>query len=140
MTTRTLKLYLPVPLQNNDSEQKLETKLNDASIFNNSNIRLNQMKTYFKNKNQKSKRKPKNYKTLTSLIESVETVVFTGATSTSVTLSIADVGLVVTAVSAEIACALILGTKVIQKIFEYKQHKYEKQNEKDRQTIKTFDR
>ena len=36
MTTPTLRLYPSVPIQNNDSEQRLEKKLNDVKCFINS--------------------------------------------------------------------------------------------------------
>ena len=80
------------------------------------------MMTYFKDKNQKPQKKHKNYKTLTSILESVDTVVTIGATTTSVTLSVTGVGLIVVPISAGIACALPLGNEVLHEIIlkEYK--------------------
>ena len=71
------------------------------------------MITYFKDKNHKAKKKYKIYKTLTSILKSVDTLVIIGATTTSVTLSVIGVGKKVAPISARIACALSLGTKVI---------------------------
>ena len=91
------------------------------------------MITYFKDKNHKSTKKYKNYKTLTSILDSVDTVII-GANTTSVTLSVTGVGLIVVPISAGIACALSSGNNNIQ------DNKNKKQYQKDQQTIKSVDR
>ena len=60
-----------------------------------------------------SKKKDKNYKTLTSIIESVDTVVNIGATAAPVTLSVTVVGSIAVPVPAGITCALSLGNEAI---------------------------
>ena len=55
-------------------------------------------------------------KTSTSLLESVNTVVIIGATSTSMTLSVTSVGLILVPITARVAFALSLGTKVLNRI------------------------
>ena len=62
-----------------------------------------------------------------------------GATTPSVALSVTGVGLIVVSISAEIACFLSLGTKVLHKLIINKLSKYEKLYEKDQQTNKSFD-
>ena len=84
------------------------------------------MITYFIDKTKKSKKKCKKYKTLPSLLESVDTVVNIGATTTSVTLSVACVGLIVVPNSAGIASILSLGNKVSHEIILNKYEKYKK--------------
>ena len=98
------------------------------------------MITYFKDKNNKSKKRYKFYKTLNTLLESVDSIVIIGATSTSTTLSIAGFGLIVLPISAGIACGLSLGNKVLHILVINKYNKYEKWYEKDQQTIKSFDK
>ena len=71
------------------------------------------MITFLEDKNRKLKKKYINFEPLTSIKESVDTVVSTGATTTSVTLSVACVGLIVVPISAGIACALSLGIEVL---------------------------
>ena len=56
---------------------------------------MKQTITYFRDKNHKSKKKYKIFKTITSTLELFDTVVNTGATTTSVTLSVTGVGLLV---------------------------------------------
>ena len=51
------RLYPSAPLENIDLEQRLEKKLNDANSFNNSNNNIKEMITYFKDKNNKSKKR-----------------------------------------------------------------------------------
>ena len=132
------RLYPSAPIENFDLEQRLEKKLNDVNSFNNSINNIKEMITYFKNKNHKSKKRYKNYKTLNTVLESVESIVIIGATSTSITLSVTDVGLIILTISTGIACTLSLGNKVLHKIFINKYNKYKKQIKRDQQTIKSF--
>ena len=135
------KLYPSAPLlENIDLEKRLEKKINDVNSFNNHINNIKEMITYFKDKNNKSKKKYKNYKALNTVLESVDSFVIIGATSTSITLSITGIGLLVLPISAGIACALSLGNKILHKIIINKYNKYKKQYEKDQNTIKSFDR
>ena len=98
------------------------------------------MITSFKDKNHKSKKRSKNYETINRILESVDSIVIIGATSTSITLSITGIGLFVLPISAGIACTLSLGNKVLHKLITNKYNKYKKQYETDQQTIKSFDK
>ena len=98
------------------------------------------MISYFKHKNNKSKKRYKNYKTLNTVLESVDSIVIIGATSTSITLSITGFGLIVLPISASIACGLSLGNKILHKLIINKYNKYKKQYERDQNTIKSFDK
>ena len=48
--------------------------------------------------------------------------------------------MIVLPISAGIACTLSLGNKVLHKLITNKYNKYEKQYERDQQTIKSFDK
>ena len=98
------------------------------------------MITYFKDKNLKSKKRYKKYKIVNSVLESVDSIIIIGATSTSITLAATGVGLVILPISAGIACTLSLGNKVILKIIINKYNKHKKQYERDQQTIEFFDK
>ena len=95
MTTPTLKKYPSAPLEKNELEQRLEKKLNVVHSFINSTNNIEKMITYFKDKNHKSKNRCKNYKTLNTILELVDSFVIIGATSTSITLSINGFGLII---------------------------------------------
>ena len=123
-----------------DLEQRLEKKLNDVNSFTNHINNIEEGITYFKDKNNKSKKRSKNYKTLSTILDSVDSTVIIGATSTSITLSVIGIGLVVLPISAGIDCTLSLGNKVLHKLIKNKYNKYQKQYERDQQTIKTFDK
>ena len=97
------------------------------------------MITYFKDKNHKSKKRYKNYKTLNTVLESEDSIVIIGASSTWMALSITGTGLIVLPISAGIACTLSLGNKVLHKIIINKNNKNKKLYEGDQQTIKSFD-
>ena len=98
------------------------------------------MITYFKDRNNKSKKRYKKYKTLNTILESVDSIVIIGATSTSITLSVTGVGLIILPISAGIACTLSLGNKIKHKLIINKYNKYKKLYERDRQTTKSFDK
>ena len=121
-------------------EQKLEKKINDVNSFNNHINNIKKMITYFKDKNHKSKKTCKNYKTLNTILESVDSIVIITATSTSITLSITGISLVILPISAGVACGLSLGNKVLHKLIINKYNKYKKQYERDQITIKSFDK
>ena len=134
------RLYPSAPLESIDLEQRIEKKLNDVNSFNNRINNIKEMITYFKDKNYKSKKKSKNYKTLNTLLESVDSIVIIGATSTSITLSITGIGLFILPISAGIACGLSLGNKVLHKLIINKYNKNKTQYERDQNTIKSFDK
>ena len=104
-------LFPRAPLGSIDLEQRLEKKLNVVNSFNNHINNVKEMITYFKYKNNKSKKRYENNKILNTVLESVESIVFIGATSTSITLSITGIGLIILPISAGIACTLSLGNK-----------------------------
>ena len=134
------RLYPSAPLENNNLEQRLEKKLNDVNSLNNHIINIKEMITYFKDKNNKSKKRYKKNKTLNTILESIDSTVIIGATSTSITFSVTGVGLIILPISAGIACTLSLGNKVLHKLIINKYNKYKKHYEKDQQTIKSFDK
>ena len=135
------KLYPSAPLlENIDLEKRLEKKIKDVNSFNNHINNIKEMITYFKDKNNNSKKEYKNYKTLNTVLESVDSIVIIAATSTSITLSITGIGLIVLPISAGIACGLSLGKKLLHKLIINKYNKYKKQYERDLQSIKYFDK
>ena len=141
MEQKTEKLYPSAPsLENIDLEKRLEKKLNFVNSFNNHINNIKEMITCFKDKNHKSKKRYKSYKTLNTILESVDSIVIIGATSTSITLSITCVGLIILPISSGIACTLSLGNKVLHKININRYNKYKKQYDRDQNTIKSFDK
>ena len=103
------KLHPSASLENIDLEQRVEKKLNGVNSFNNHINKVNEMTTFFKDKNNKSKKNYRSYKTLNTILESVDTILIIGATSTSITFSITDIGLIIQTKPAGIACTLSLG-------------------------------
>ena len=77
---------------------------------------------------------------MNTVLESVDSIVIIGATSTSITLSITGIGMIVLPISAGIACGISLGNEVLHKLIINKYNKYKKQYERDQQTIKSFDK
>ena len=82
------------------------------------------MITYFKDKNNKSKKIYKKYKMITTLLKSFDTIVIIAMTSSSITLSLAGIGLIVIPIPTASACALSIGNKVLFEIIIHKFNKY----------------
>ena len=114
--------------------------MNDVNRFNNHINNIKEMITYFKEKNHKSKKKYKKYKIITTLLKSFDTFVIIATTSSSITLSLTGIKLIVIPISTATACSLSIGNKVLYEIIINKYNKYKKQNEKDQQTIKSFNK
>ena len=89
------RLYPTAPLENIDLEQRLEKKLNGDISFNKHINNIKEMITYFKDKNNRSKKKYKKYKTITTILKSIDAFVIIATTSSSITLSLTGIGLIV---------------------------------------------
>ena len=98
------------------------------------------MNAYSKDKNNKTKKKNKRYKTKTTIINSFGTFVFSATTSSSITLSLTGIGLIAIPKSTATAYGLSIGKTVIYDVIINKYKKYKNQYEKDQQTIKSFDK
>ena len=140
MDQKCNRFYPSAPLEKTDLEQKLEKKLNDVNSFNNHISNIKELNNYFKDKNNKPKKKYRKYKTTTTKLKSFYTFVIIASTSSSITLSVTGIGSIVIPISAAIACGLSIGNKVIYEVILKKYNKYKKQYEKDQQTIKSFDK
>ena len=141
MEAKTDRLYPSAPLEKDiNLEQRLEKKLNDVNSFNNSINIIKEMITYFKDKNNKSEKKYRKYKMITTLLKSFDTFVIIAKTSSSITLSLTGIGLIVIPISTASACVLSVCNKVLYEIIINKYNKYKKLYEKDQQTIKAFDK
>ena len=88
-------------------------KMTGVSNFNNSIKDIKEMITYFRNKNNKSKKKYKQHKMLAKKIKSFDRIVIFATTSSSITLSGTENGLIAIPLSTATACGLSIGNKVI---------------------------
>ena len=101
------RIYPSAPSENIDLEQRLGQK-NDVNSFNKDINNNKEMITYFKDKNNKSKKRYKNSKTLNTVLDSVDSIIIIGATSTSITLSITGISLIILPISTGIACSFVI--------------------------------
>ena len=132
-------MYPSALLEKVDLEQRLEKKLNDVHNFNNSINNIKELIADFKDKNHKSKKKDENYKTLNTILASVDSFVIIEAMSTSVTQSIGGIALIILPVPAGIWSALSMGNEELLKIIKNKYNKNERQYGKGQQTNKSFE-
>ena len=129
MEQKTDRLYPSAPIENIDIEQRLEKKINDVKKFTNHINNIKEMIAYFKDENNKSKKKCKKYKTLTTILKSFDTFVIIATTSSSITLSLTGIGLIAIPISTATACGLSIGNKVLYEIIINKFNKCKKLNE-----------
>ena len=119
------RLYPSAPLEKDiDLEQKLEKKIFVVNSFNNHISNKKEMITYFRDKNNKSKKRYKKYKTLITILKSFDTFVFITTISSCITLSLTRIGLIAIPISTATACALSIGYKVLYEIIINKYNKY----------------
>ena len=119
--------------------KRLEKKLNDVNSFSNLINNVEKMITYSKNKINELKKKYKKDKTINTILKSIDTFNIVATTSSSITLSLTGIGLIVIPKLTASACIISKGNKVRYGIIINKYNKYEKQNEKDQLTNKSFD-
>ena len=87
MNRKCDRLYPSAPFEKDiNLEQRLEKKLNNVNSFNNSINNIKEMIVYFKDKNNKSKKIYKKYKTLTTILKSFDTIVIIATTSASINI------------------------------------------------------
>ena len=98
------------------------------------------MITYFKVKNNKSKRISKKYELLTTILKTFDTIVITATPSSSFTLSLTGIGLIVKPISTGKTYRLSIGNKGVYEIVMREYSKNKPQNEKDQQTINSFEK
>ena len=139
MDQETDIIYPSAPLKNSDLEQGLAEK-NDVNSLNNSINNIKGMITYFKDENNKSKKKNKINRMITTTFKSFDTLVILETTSSSNTLSSTGIGLIAITISTGAACRLSFGNKVIYEIIINRYNRYKKQDEKDQQTIEPFNK
>ena len=96
------------------------------------------MITFFKNKNNNSKKKYKKYKTITTILKSFHTVVVMATRTRSITLSLNRIGFIVTSKSTGVAWGLSTAKHAKNKIIINKYNQYKKHYEEDQQTIRSF--
>ena len=119
------RLYPSAPLENKniDLEQRSEIKLKDVNSFNTSINKIKEMITYFKDKNNKSVKRFKKFKTITTILKSIDTFVIIATTSNSLTLSLTRISLIAIPLSTATACGLSTGNKVLYEIIKNKYNK-----------------
>ena len=89
------------------------------------------MNIYFKDRNNKSKEKYKKYKTITTILKSIDTFVIIATTSSLITLSLTGICLI--AIPKSTACGFSIGVKVI---YEVIRNKYNKPKHNMKETYK----
>ena len=94
---------------------------------------------YFKDKNNKSRKNYEKYKTITTIIKSIDTFVNIATTSSSITLSLLGIDLIAIPISTATAFALPIFNDVLNEIIINKNIKHKKQYEKNQQIIESFE-
>ena len=98
----------------------IRKKLNDVNSFNDSFNNLNGLIIYFKDRNNKSKKKYENYEILTTTLKSFETIVNLATTSNSIMFSFIGIGLIAITLSSSVECGLTVSYNVFYEVVTQK--------------------
>ena len=106
MEQKSDRLYPSAPPENknDDLERRIEKRLSDVISLNNHMSKIKEMITYFKDRNNKSKKRFKNYKMLTRILKSFDAIVIIATSPSSITSRFTGIGLIVIPISTGIAC------------------------------------
>ena len=139
--TKTDRLYPSAPPKNKKKWFRTKTRkeLDDGNSFNNYISNIREMITYFKDKNNKSKKKHKKYWTITTIIKLFDTFVIIVTTSISITLSPTWICLIAISIPTATACCLLIGNKLWKELILNKNIKIKKLDGRDQQTTKSFE-
>ena len=88
------------------------------------------MITCFEDKNDKLKKNCKNYKMLTTILKSHDTIFIIATSSSSIILSVTGIGLIALPISTSKTCGISIGNKVMYEIVMQNYFKYKKQYQK----------
>ena len=95
MNQKIDRLYPRAPLEEDiDLEQRLEKKLGDVNSLYIPISNIRELITFFRDKNQKSKKLYKKHKTIFTILKSFDAVVIIATISSSTTLSLTRIGLI----------------------------------------------
>ena len=112
MDQKCERLYSSAPVEKNiDLEQRLEKKLSDVNIFSNHINNIEGIITYFRDKDNESKKKSKKYQLITTILKLFDTFVIITTTSNSITLSLTGIDLIAIPKSTATACGISFGNK-----------------------------
>ena len=109
------KLYPSAPsleINSTEVESMINNQLAKQASFNNSIQNIMMMMKYYELEEKKYKKKYKKYKLINNLINSTDGLIIFGTTSTSVTLSIAGVGVIIVPIVAGVGCATGILVKI----------------------------
>ena len=98
------------------------------------------MITFFKVENNKSKKKYKENKMLTTKLKSIDTIVIKAPSSNYIKFFVTGIGIFAKPKSTATACGILIGNKVLCEIVLQKHIVYEKQGQKDQQATNFFDK
>ena len=105
----------------------LDLRLKEINSFNNSIQNIKDIQSFYNHEAKKFKKKSKQYKLITCLIQSIDGVSVLAVSSTCVTLSVTGVGLVVVPIASGIGAGLCIISKIAGKYLKRKeQHNIKK--------------
>ena len=94
-------------------EEIINEKLKEFNSFNNSINNINLISKFYEEEYKKLKGKHNKYKNLNKILNTIDSVVIIGSTSTSITLSLTGYGLIIVPITAGCGCLMTIASKII---------------------------
>jgi len=122
----------------NSLEQQLELRLKEMNSFNNSVNNIKDIKNFYNYETKKYKKLNDRFKLLNNLLQTIDTLIILGVTSTSVTLSVTGVGIIIVPISAGVGGFLGISSKLISEYLKRREKYHLKKYTLSLKTLEDF--
>ena len=112
------------PNDNVNWEEIINKKLKEVNSFNNSINNINLISKFYEEEYKKLKKKYNKFKTLNKILNTIDSVVIIGFTSTSITFSLTGFGIITIPIIAGIGCGITITSKIICEYLKTKEKSY----------------
>ena len=117
-------LYPNLNENNINWEEIINKKLKEINFFNNSINNINLISNYYEEENKKLEKKHNNFKNLSKILNTIDSIVIIGSTSTSITPSLTGYGLIIVPITAGIGCFITIASKITSEFLKKKEKSY----------------
>ena len=119
-------------------EEIINKKLKEVNSFNNSINNINLISKFYEEEYKKLKKKHNKYKNLNKILNTIDSVVIIGSTSTSITLSVTGYGLIIVPITTGCGCVMTIASKIFSEFLKKKEKSYLEKYTLSHNTLQDF--
>ena len=105
-------------------EEIINKNLKEVNSFNISINNINLLSKFYEEEHKKLKKKYNKFKTLNKILNTIDSVVIIGFTSTSITFSVTGFGIITIPIIPHIGCGITITSKIICEYLKTKEKSY----------------